>query len=151
MSCQLIISAAGTGGNRALQFVTCHVLPHLVTVSQGGEMNTSKLRDLLISNISIAESISKFLFKGDFGSVATALSWSPPTPFQLHSLWFTWVLESQCNPKARKRGPSKGRRQELLLQKGLLTCFPFAMSRLAFQQLCPESQVQTSFGLQVNL
>lgn len=30
-------------------------------------------------------------------------------------------------------------------------CFPFAMSGLALQQLCSESQVQSSFGLQVNL
>lgn len=114
-------------------------------------MNTSKPRDLLISNISIAESISMFLFKGDFRSVATALSWGPshslPATFSVIHVGFGEPVQS----KGKEKGPIKKPEKRFLLQKGLFTCFPFAMSGLAFQQLCPESQVQTSFGLHVNL
>lgn len=147
---KLIISAAGIGWNRTLQFVTCHILQHLITLSQGGEMNASKPRALLFSNIFIAESISMFLFKGDFRSVATTLSGVLPVPSR-YSLCDPWALESQCNQKARKRGPLRSRKQRFLLQNGLFTCFPFSMSRLAFQQLRSESQVQTTFEIQTNL
>lgn len=119
---KLIISAAGIGGNRTLQFITCHVLQHLVTLSHAREMNTSKPRDLF-SNTCITESISVFLFKGAFRSVATMLSPGPPSPFQIHSLQHT--LHWRANPKARKRGPLKSRRLGFFITEGSVYMLSF--------------------------
>lgn len=88
-------------------------------------MNTGKPRDLLFSNISTAESISMFLFKGDFRSVATTLWLGPPSPFQT----LLWVIHMGFGEPMQSKGKEKGhiKKQEtrIFITEGSVYMFPF--------------------------